>query len=237
MADAAGPPVAFVAGATGFVGRAVVPALRARGATVIAHVRPDSSRLDEWRERFAAEGASVDTSPWEPAALAAALEAAGVTHVFCLIGTTRHRARADAIKGNIYQAVDLGLTRMLVTASVSAGTRPRFLYLSSIGASTSASSAYLKARGQAEDVVRSSGLPWLIARPSIISGPGRDDSRPGERIAGSVADGALALFGALGARKLRARYRSTTPEVLGAALVRVALDGPTDRVLDGDELR
>ncbi len=233
----AGAPVAFVAGATGFVGRAVVPALRARGATVIAHVRPDSSRLGEWRERFAAEGATVDASPWEPAAIAEAIKAAGVTHVFCLIGTTRHRARADAVKGNIYEAVDLGLTRILVTASLSAGTRPRFVYLSSVGASTSASSAYLEARGRAEDVVRTSGLPWVVARPSIISGPGRDDARAGERIAGSVADGALAIVGALGAKKLRARYRSTTPAILAAALVKLALDGAPDRIVDGDELR
>jgi uncharacterized protein YbjT (DUF2867 family) len=233
----AAAPVAFVAGATGFVGRAVVPALRARGATVIAHVRPDSSRLEEWRTRFSADGATVDVSPWEPAALSSALKTAAVTHVFCLIGTTRNRAKADSIKGNIYEAVDLGLTRMLVTAAVSAGNKPRFLYLSSIGASTSASSAYLKARGQAEDVVRSSGLPWLIARPSIISGPGRDDTRPGERIAGSVADGALAIFGAPGAKNQRARYRSTTPEILAGALVRLTLDGAADRVLDGDELR
>ena len=49
-------PVAFVAGATGFVGRAVVPALRRAGVTTIAHVRPDSARLDEWRKRFASTG-------------------------------------------------------------------------------------------------------------------------------------------------------------------------------------
>lgn len=233
----AAAPVAFVAGATGFVGRAVVPALRARGATVIAHVRPDSSRLAEWRERFGAEGATVDASPWEVGALTAALKAAAVTHVFCCIGTTRGRARADAVQGNIYEAVDLGLTRLLADAAVAAGNRPRFVYLSSIGASASASSAYLKARGQAEDVVKASGLPYVIARPSIISGAGRDDHRPGERVAGVVADGVLGIAGVLGGKRLRARYRSTTPDILAGALVRLALDGPADRIVDGDGLR
>lgn len=230
-------PVAFVAGATGFVGRAVVAALRARGVTTIAHVRPDSSRLGEWRERFAALGATTDASPWQVEALAAALKAAAVTHVFCLIGTTRGRAKADAVRGNIYETVDLGLTRMLAEAAVAAGGRPRFVYLSSVGATARAGSAYLKARGRAEDVVRGAGLPWVIARPSFITGAGRDDTRPGERVAAGVADGVLRLAGALGGRSLRARYRSTTPEVLAGSLVRLGFDGAPDRVVEGDDLR
>jgi hypothetical protein len=36
---------------------------------------------------------------------------------------------------------------------------------------------------------------------------------------------------------LRARYRSTTPDVLGAALVRLALDGPADTIAEGADLR
>lgn len=228
---------AFVAGATGFVGRAVVPALVARGETTIAHVRPDSARLAEWRERFGAMGATVDASPWEVDALAAAMRRAAVTHVLCLIGTTRGRAKADGVAGNIYDAVDYGLTRRLVDAAVGSGAKPRFVYLSSVGASTRATSAYLKARGRAEDAVRASGLPWVIARPSVITGEGRDDERPAERAAGAVMDGVLSVAGLLGAKRLRARYRSTTPDVLAAALVRLALDGAADRVVEGDDLR
>lgn len=229
-------PVAFVAGATGFVGRAVVPALVARGATTIAHVRPDSSRVDEWRKRFAEMGATPDISAWSADVLAAAMRAAAVTHVFCLIGTTRGRAKSDGVTGNIYEAIDYGLTKLLLDAAVAAGTQPRFLYLSSVGASPKAASAYLKARGRAEDAVRSSGLPWVIARPSFITGEGRDDARPGERAAGVVADGVLAVAG-LFAKNLRARYRSTTPDILGASLVRLALDGAADRIAEGDALR
>ncbi|HUQ05775.1 MAG TPA: NAD(P)H-binding protein [Kofleriaceae bacterium] len=228
--------VAFVAGATGFVGRAVVPALVARGATAIAHVRPDSSRLEEWKQRFADLGATTDASPWEAAALAGAMRDAAVTHVFCLIGTTRGRAKSDGVEGNIYEAIDYGLTKLLLDASLASGRKPHFTYLSSVGASSRASSAYLKARGRAEDAVRAAGLPWLIARPSIISGDGRDDSRPAERAAGVLADGVLAAAGLFGAKSLRARYRSTTPEILGSALVRLALDGKSG-VAEGNALR
>ncbi|MBZ0233642.1 MAG: NAD(P)H-binding protein, partial [Deltaproteobacteria bacterium] len=169
--------------------------------------------------------------------LAAAMRRAAVTHVLCLIGTTRGRAKADGVAGNIYDAVDYGLTRRLVDAAVGSGAKPRFVYLSSVGASTRATSAYLKARGRAEDAVRASGLPWVIARPSVITGEGRDDERPAERAAGAVMDGVLSVAGLLGARRLRARYRSTTPDVLAAALVRLALDGAADRVVEGDDLR
>jgi len=229
--------VAWVAGATGFVGRAVVPRLVARGARTIAHVRPDSSRLEDWRARFTADGAELDTTAWDATALAERLRAVGVTHVMCLIGTTRKKAKADDVDGDIYQAVDLGLTRVLVDAATAAGARPRFVYLSSVGASASARSAYLKARGQAEQVVRDSGLPYRIARPSIISGPGRDESRPGERTAGVVADGLLAVVGAFGGRGVRDRYKSTTPDILADALVRLAFDDGVDRVVEGAELR
>ena len=55
-----------VAGATGLTGREVVAQLRQRGVPTVAHVRPDSPRLDEWRARFEALGATVDTTPWAP---------------------------------------------------------------------------------------------------------------------------------------------------------------------------
>ena len=44
---------AFVAGATGYTGRAVVERLVADGFEAVAHVRPDSSRLASEREALA----------------------------------------------------------------------------------------------------------------------------------------------------------------------------------------
>jgi uncharacterized protein YbjT (DUF2867 family) len=230
-------PVAWVAGATGFVGRAVVPRLIARGARTIAHVRPDSNRLEEWRTRFTADGAEVDTTAWDPAALGDRLRAVRATHVLCLIGTTRKKAKSDQIEGDIYQTVDLGLTRVLVEAAKASGAQPRFVYLSSVGASETARSGYLRTRGQTERVVTESGLPYRIARPSFIVGPGRDDSRPGERTVGVITDGLLAVAGVLGGRRARDRYRSTTPETLADALVRIGFDDAGDRVVEGVELR
>ena len=44
---------AYVLGATGFVGREVVRQLAVRATPVVAHIRPDSKSLDEWRTLLA----------------------------------------------------------------------------------------------------------------------------------------------------------------------------------------
>jgi uncharacterized protein YbjT (DUF2867 family) len=227
---------AFVLGATGFVGREVVRQLCVRGAKTIAHVRPDSTSLAAWRTRFEDLGAVVDTTPWEVAAMTARLRVALPAQLYVLIGTTRSRAKADAVGGNIYEAIDLGLTQLAVAAARGSEHRPRIVYLSSVGADPAARSAYLAARGHAEAAVTGSGLPWVIARPSIITGE-RDEGRVGERSAAVIGDGLLAVAGMFGGRRLRARYKSTTPDVLASALIRLGEAPEHDRIVDGDDLR
>ncbi len=227
---------AFVLGATGFVGREVVRQLCVRSTQTFAHVRPDSSKLADWRTTFRELGAEVDTTAWDVAALAARWRALSPAQVYVLIGTTRGRAKADQLQGDIYEAVDLGLTKLAVEAARASETKPRIVYLSSVGADATARSAYLRARGKAEDVVKTSGLPWVIARPSIITGD-RDESRFGEHVAGIVGDGVLAVVGAFGGRQLRARYRSTTPDVLASALIRLGEAPDHDKIVDGADLR
>jgi NADH dehydrogenase len=227
---------AFVLGATGFVGREVVRQLCVRGTTTVAHVRPDSSKLAEWRTSFSELGAEVDTTAWDAAALAARWRELAPAQIYILIGTTRGRAKADQVHGDIYEAVDLGLTKLAVEAARGSETKPRIVYLSSVGADAGARSAYLRARGKAEDAVKTSGLPWVIARPSLITGE-RDENRLGERAAGIVGDGVLAVVGALGGKQLRARYRSTTPDVLASALIRLGESAEHDKIVDGADLR
>ncbi|MBA3454845.1 MAG: NAD(P)H-binding protein [Deltaproteobacteria bacterium] len=227
---------ALVLGATGFVGREVVRQLCVRGTKTVAHVRPDSSKLETWRTTFGSLGASVDTTPWEAPALAARIRELDPAQIYILIGTTRSRAKADAVAGDIYEKVDLGLTELTVAAAKAAERKPRLVYLSSVGAGRGARSAYLSARGKAEDVIRASGLPWVIARPSIITGE-REEGRLGEKSAAVVGDGLLAVAGMFGGRKLRDRYRSTSPDVLASALIRLGEAPQHDRVLDGSDLR
>ena len=227
---------ALVLGATGFVGREVVRQLCVRGTKTIAHVRPDSSKVDAWRATFGELGATVDTTPWEAPALAARIRELDPAQIYILIGTTRSKAKADAVEGDIYEKVDLGLTQLTVEAATASERTPRLVYLSSVGADRTARSAYLRARGKAEDVIRAAKLPWVIARPSIITGD-REDGRLGEKSAAVVGDGLLAVAGVLGGKKLRDRYRSTTPDVLASALIRLGEAPEHDRVIDGLDLR
>lgn len=115
--------LAFVAGATGYTGQAIVAHLCALSIDTVAHVRPDSSRLAEWRARFQALGARVDTTPWrisdratdasgvskametldevcsetrndiDGAGMSATFRALHPTHVFAALGTTLARSR------------------------------------------------------------------------------------------------------------------------------------------------
>lgn len=227
--------VAFVAGSTGYVGQAVVAELRRQGVTTIAHIRPGSSRLERLGPAMQNIGASVDTTEWNTAALTKTFQRLGVTHVFCLIGTTRKQASKEGIEGDIYERIDFGLTSMLVEAAADQASPPRFVYLSSIGAKTNASSNYLKARGKAEAKLAAAGLSYIIARPSFITGSDRDELRPAERIGAAVADGALSLAGLLGGGKLKRKYQSTSAGELAKRLVDYGL-GSDSGAFEGSDL-
>jgi uncharacterized protein YbjT (DUF2867 family) len=231
---------AFVAGATGYVGREVVRVLAERGVRTVAHVRPDSARLAEWRDRFTRMGAEVDATPWEEPAMAGTLARLAPTHVFALLGTTRARGRAAGEHGVVesYETVDYGLTSLLLRAAVRAGSRPRFVYLSSAGVGGRTRNAYLAARWKAERELGESGLPYTIARPGFITGPDREERRPLERAAAVALDALLAAAGAAGLGRLRDRYRSTTAAVLARALVRLAFEpAAANQVVESEGLR
>lgn len=238
--DASGAsPVAFVAGATGYTGRAVVEVLRSQGVRTVAHVRPDSPRKDEFRARFEGLGAEVDNTPWEAEAIAETLQRLAPTIVFALLGTTRTRARSEGMAAQqAYARIDYGLTKWLIDGAAKCAVRPRFVYLSAIGVRDDASNAYVAARARSEAALRESEVPWTIARPSFITGSDRDESRPLERIGAKVGDGVLAVAGLLGGGKLRERYRSTDATTLARGLVRVAMDPAFERrVAQSEDLR
>ncbi|MEZ4451330.1 MAG: NAD(P)H-binding protein [Nannocystaceae bacterium] len=221
------PPVAFVAGATGYTGREVVATACARGIVTHAHVRPDSPNFEATRLRLSALGATVEPLPWTLGAMTEAMARIRPTQLYYLIGTTKARARAAARAGAApadYASVDVGLALLLVDACKAVGIRPRFVYLSSLGAGPGARGAYLQARAQVEAALAESGLPYTVVRPSFITGPDREEDRIGERVGAAISDRVLSLVGALGGRQTQQRYRSTDAATLARALVRLAGD-------------
>lgn len=231
---------ALVVGASGYVGRAVVAELRRRDIATIAHVRADSARLEHWRAQFAALGAELTTTAWDLEAFARLIRERAVTHVFLCLGTTlrrRLRGSKSAVPDS-YESVDFGLSAMLIDACVRSAVQPQVVLLSSAGARAGSRSKYLSARGRLEAYLQASGLEFTIARPGIISGPGRDEFRLFERLSGAVIDWSLLWGAVLGMQILRERYRSIGAEELAKALVSHAQDPDSrGKLLLGEKLR
>jgi uncharacterized protein YbjT (DUF2867 family) len=214
----------WVAGATGYTGREVVRECLRRGLRTIAHVRPDSRKAEHWRETFLAMGAEVDQTAWELGAMKARLDALQPSQVYALLGTTRARGKqgSGSAVADTYEAVDYGLSILLLEAAVACGSRPRFVYLSALGAEGRPVNAYMDVRKRVEAALRGSGLPYVIARPAFVTGSDREESRPAERAAARVADGLLGTLRKLGGHKLADKYGSITGAGLARAMVQLA---------------
>lgn len=242
MSDGSSTHTAIVFGATGLTGRFVVSHLVKRGVRTIAHVRPDSSRLAEWTERFAKDGAEVSSAAWTKEAIEALVAKEKPSLVFGLLGTTQARVKEAARSGRdaskeTYDAVDIALTEMAIAACGAITPRPRFVYLSSVGTSDTAAGSYLQARARVERTLRESGVPYTIARPSFIVGE-RDTPRALEKMSAPLVNGLLGVLGAVGAKDLRDRYRSITGEELAKALVVLGRDAAwTNRVAEPGDLQ
>ncbi len=235
-------PGAFVAGATGYTGLAVVRKLAEDGVETIAHVRPDSPELDERKSRFAGFGAQTDATAWRLDSMTDTLARLRPEVVFCCIGTTMKRKRRLKKAGGdpeqaTHEAVDYGLTALIAQAARDSGVAPRFVYVSAIGAGPKATGSYMKARYKAEQAVIDSGLPYVIARPAFIAGSDREEKRPLEHFGASALDGVLAAAAGVGLGKLQKRYRSINAEGLASALVKLGFDPKAEnRIVEHAEL-
>jgi nucleoside-diphosphate-sugar epimerase len=232
---------AFVAGATGFTGRAVVRVLRAAGIPTWAHVRPNSARAEGMIPAFEAEGAQVVRTEWNAEALNTELAAIRPTLVFSLLGITQAGAKREQKRtGQLpdYDTVDYGMTRLLIDATRAQAPQARFLYLSSIGVSEARpSNAYMLARWKCETDLRASGLSWTIARPSFLTGPERDESRPMESIGAALTSGLGRALALVGATSLERNYSPIDNQQLAKVLVQSTLDPAwANRVLEARDM-
>jgi uncharacterized protein YbjT (DUF2867 family) len=189
----------FVAGSTGAVGKVV--------CRLAASADP---KVDAFAHTRREGGFALSDEP----ALVAALQ--GRTTVLQLIGTMRNRFA----KGDTYETSDIGTTRQLVEAAKKAGSIDHIVLLSSVGAG--GMGAYLKAKGEAERLVRESGIPWTTFRPSMFVG---EDRKP-PPLWGAITRG-------LGLKK----WQPIPVEALAGAILRVAIArGPLGEVLEGSSL-
>ena len=151
-----------VLGGSGFVGRHVCHALAAAGYRVRVATRD--------RERAKAQLILLPTvdvdavNIHEPAQLAAFVR--GVDAVINVVGVL-HDGRGE----RSFQAAHVELARKVVAACREDGVR-RLLHMSALASARDGPSRYLRSKGEAEAIVRESGLAWTVYRPSVVFGPG-----------------------------------------------------------------
>ncbi len=148
-----------VLGGSGFVGRALVARLLAQGERVRV-----LSRNADTRARIPAGADILVGDVFDPAFLRDAFD--GADAAINLVGILNERGD----DGSGFRKVYVELAGTMLAAMKDAGVR-RLLQMSALHAGDG-ESHYLKARGEAEALVRASDVDWTLLRPSVIAGPG-----------------------------------------------------------------
>ena len=151
----------LVAGGDGFIGRPLTAELAERGHDVTAMSR--SAPEEPLPEGVTHEQGDVTDAD----SLDAVVD--GHDAVVNLVALSPLFSPSGGEKNHF--AVHLEGTRNLVAAAEAAGV-DRFLQQSALGADPDGPTHYIRAKGQAEEVVRESSLDWTITRPSVVFGDG-----------------------------------------------------------------
>ena len=149
----------LVAGGTGFIGSHLCRALADGGHDVTALSRSADDTPEE------VDTAVGDVTDYDSIADAVAGQDA-VVNLVALSPLFEPKG------GNVmHDRIHRGGTENLVRAA-EAGDVEGFLQLSALGADPDGDTAYIRAKGQAETIVRESDLSWTIFRPSVVFGEG-----------------------------------------------------------------
>jgi uncharacterized protein YbjT (DUF2867 family) len=158
----------LVTGADGFLGRHLLPRLISRGHRVRAICREVPDRPG--RDSVGIEWQQADLTVRESLVGIAA----GCDHVVHLAG--RFVARGGTSLGREHGTGTRNLVWEVLKTDVE-----RIVFVSALGASPDAGEFY-RTKFEAEDVIMSSGLDFVVLRPSVVYGPGDHFTTPIVRI-------------------------------------------------------
>ena len=142
----------LVTGATGFVGRRLVPALIDAGHEVRAMTRRPES--------YDGHGEPVAGDVHDPGTLADAL--AGVDVAYYLV---------HSLDDDDFERKDAAAGRAFGAAAAAAGVR-QIVYLGGLGAEDGELSAHLRSRREVETLLGEAGVPVTVLRAAIVVGDG-----------------------------------------------------------------
>ncbi len=150
-------PSVFITGGTGFIGRHLLEALKEKGCAVRCLVRNSA-------DAAACHGKGFET--WagnilDRESLKGSLD--GITMVVHLAGIIEEKADMT------FEMVHVEGTKNLVDEAKQAGAK-HFFYQSALGASRNSPFRYQRTKAEAEEIVKDSGIPYTIFRPSLVIG-------------------------------------------------------------------
>jgi NADH dehydrogenase len=149
-----------VIGGSGFVGRHVAHQLCARTYRVTIPTRDRERVKDTLIPLPTADVITADVHDEET--LMRLMRGCGA--VVNLVGVLHNGRRKQS-----FAQAHVELARKVVDACKRTGIR-RLVHVSALNADPAGASAYLRTKGEAEKIVRESGLDWTIFRPSVIFG-------------------------------------------------------------------
>ncbi|MBV0922646.1 complex I NDUFA9 subunit family protein [Halomicroarcula limicola] len=148
-------------GGTGFVGRRLAARLVERGHDVTALARsPDATALPDGVRTVAGDVTDLD-------ALDSAFDRQDAVVNLVALSPLFEPDGGNEMHGRVH----LGGTENAVAAAERHGVS-RFVQVSALGADPDGPTHYIRAKGEAETVVRDSALDWTIVRPSVVFGDG-----------------------------------------------------------------
>lgn len=149
----------FIAGGTGFIGKHLIRELAGRGLTARCLVR--SMEKSKVCKKIGIKPALGDITDRE--SLEGKLD--GCSIAVHLVGIIEEKA------GMTFEKVHVKGSENLIDEAKKAGVRHLF-YQSALGTSPTSWARYYKTKAEAEEIVRTSGIPYTIFRPSLVIGEG-----------------------------------------------------------------
>jgi uncharacterized protein YbjT (DUF2867 family) len=149
----------LVVGGTGFIGTLLTHELTDRGHAVTVLSRaPESATLPDTVETSEGDVTEYDSIADAFEGIDVVVNLVALSPLFEPSGDTTH------------EGIHLDGTRHIVQAAKEHGVR--VVQMSALGADPDGQTAYIRAKGQAEEVVRESSIEWSIVRPSVVFGDG-----------------------------------------------------------------